>query len=331
MNPEWLRYYIAAKLNDKVEDFDFTAEDFVARVNSDLIGKYVNIASRAAPFLTKHFGGKLAPVSDTALVRSSASTMVAHGAQEEIAQAYANREYGKAIREIMRIADHINEQFDKHKPWELAKDPAKSQTLHEVCSDAIDAFRILTYYLAPILPSTAEQAAKMLGLRIPLRWQDLTAPIATTQPYQHLLSRVDPKQIDALFDVPESAPPPQPAAEASGRATISIDDFSKIDLRIARIVNAEHVGGADKLLKLTLDIGETENGSPRHRVVFAGIKSAYRPEDLIGRLTPMVANLAPRKMKFGVSEGMVLAASGDGPGIYLLAPDSGATAGMRVK
>src|SRR5215469_7898707 len=331
MNPEWLRYYIAAKLNDKVEDFDFTAEDFVARVNSDLIGKYVNIASRAAPFLTKHFGGKLAPVSGGALVRSAASTMVAHGSQEEIAQAYANREYGKAIREIMRIADHINEQFDKHKPWELAKDPAKSQVLHEVCSDAIDAFRILTYYLAPILPSTSEQVAKMLGLRAPLRWQDLTAPIATIQPYQHLLSRVDPKQIDALFDVPDSAPPPQPAAEASGRATISIDDFGKVDLRIARIVNAEHVGGADKLLKLTLDIGETENGAPRHRVVFAGIKSAYSPEDLVGRLTPMVANLAPRKMKFGVSEGMVLAASGEGPGIYLLAPDSGAQPGMRVK
>jgi len=331
MNPEWLRYYIAAKLNDRVEDFDFTAEDFVARVNSDLIGKYVNIASRAAPFLTKHFGGKLAPVSDRAAVRSSASTMVAHGSQGEISKAYANREYGKAIREIMRIADYINEQFDKHKPWEMAKDPAKSQTLHEVCSDAIDAFRILTYYLAPILPSTAEQAAKMLGLRTPLRWDDLTAPIAATLPYQHLLSRVDPKQIDALFDVADAPPSSPPPAGASGPATISIDDFGRIDLRIARIVNAEHVNGADKLLKLTLDVGETENGAPRHRVVFAGIKSAYKPEDLIGRLTPMVANLAPRKMKFGVSEGMVLAASGDGPGIFLLAPDSGATPGMRVK
>jgi methionyl-tRNA synthetase len=232
----------------------------------------------------------------------------------------------------MRIADYINEQFDKHKPWELAKDPAKSQTLHEVCSDAIDAFRILTYYLAPILPSTAAQAAKMLGLRTPLRWEDLTAPIAATQPYQHLLSRIDPKQIDALFEVPTAAgAATQSPAAPSGTTTISIDDFGKMDLRIARIVSAEHVNGADKLLKLTLDIGETENGAPRHRVVFAGIKSAYRPEDLIGRLTPMVANLAPRKMKFGVSEGMVLAASGDGPGIFLLAPDSGATPGMRVK
>ena len=331
MNPEWLRYYIAAKLNDRVEDFDFTPEDFVARVNSDLIGKYVNIASRAAPFLTKHFGGKLAPVGEKALVRTSASTMVAHGSQEEIAEAYANREYGKAIREIMRIADYINEQFDKHKPWELAKDPAKSQTLHEVCSDAIDAFRILTYYLAPILPSTAEQAAKMLGLRTPLRWQDLTAPIAATRPYQHLLSRIDPKQIDALFEIPAPTAAAPSSAATPGTATISIDDFGKIDLRIARIVSAEHVNGADKLLRLTLDVGETENGAPRHRVVFAGIKSAYKPEDLVGRLTPMVANLAPRKMKFGVSEGMVLAASGDGPGIFLLAPDSGATPGMRVK
>jgi methionyl-tRNA synthetase len=332
MNPEWLRYYIAAKLNDRVEDIDFNPDDFVARVNSDLIGKYVNIASRAAPFLTKHFGGKLAPVSDKALVRTSASTMVAHGSQGEIAEAYANREYGKAIREIMRIADYINEQFDRHKPWELAKDPAKLPTLHEVCSDAIDAFRILTYYLAPILPSTAEQAAKMLGLSTPLRWEDLTAPIATTRPYQHLLSRVDAKQIDALFDVPDASGAATPSSAASSdTATISIDEFGKIDLRIARIVNAEQVNGADKLLKLTLDVGESENGAPRHRIVFAGIKSAYKPEDLIGRLTPMVANLAPRKMKFGVSEGMVLAASGDGPGIFLLAPDSGATPGMRVK
>jgi len=171
----------------------------------------------------------------------------------------------------------------------------------------------------------------MLGLRTPLRWDDLTAPIAATLPYQHLLSRVDPKQIDALFDVADAPPSSPPPAGASGPATISIDDFGRIDLRIARILSAEHVNGADKLLKLTLDVGETENGAPRHRVVFAGIKSAYKPEELIGRLTPMVANLAPRKMKFGVSEGMVLAASGDGPGIFLLAPDSGATPGMRVK
>jgi methionyl-tRNA synthetase len=324
MNPEWLRYYIAAKLNDRVEDFDFTAEDFVARVNSDLIGKYVNIASRAAPFLTRHFAGKLTPVGERAQVRGGGSTLVVHSAAEEIAEAYSGREYGKAIREIMRLADYVNEQFDKHKPWELAKDPARLPALHEVCSDAIDAFRVLTYYLAPILPTTAERAAKMLGLPLPLRWTDLTAPIAGTQPYQHLMSRIEMKQIDALFE--PAAPASSPAATTPGVATISIDDFGKIDLRIARIVNAEHVDGADKLLKLTLDIGDD-----RPRVVFAGIKSAYEPEQLIGRLTPMVANLAPRKMKFGVSEGMVLAASGDGAGIFLLAPDSGATPGMRVK
>jgi methionyl-tRNA synthetase len=325
MNPEWLRYYIAAKLNDRVEDFDFTAEDFMARVNSDLIGKYVNIASRAVPFLSRQFGGKLAPISSAAAAQG-ASTTVAQAAAAEIAAAYANREFGKAIREIMRIADHINEQFDRNKPWDLAKDPAKRQLLHEVCSDAVDSFRILTYYLAPILPNTAERVAKMLGLPTPLNWRDLASTPTATHPYEHLMARVDAKQIDALLDLPGAPSAAQAAAQEAAGAEISIDDFGKVDLRIARIVNAEHVDGADKLLKLTLDIGEA-----RPRTVFAGIKSAYKPEQLIGRLTPMVANLAPRKMKFGVSEGMVLAASGEGSGIFLLAPDSGATPGMRVK
>jgi len=335
LNPEWLRYYIAAKLNAKVEDIDFNPDDFVARVNSDLIGKYVNIASRAATFITKHFDGKLAsPDADSA---RETSTGFAYASAEDIAEAYEAREFGKVLREVMRIADRANERFDQAKPWALAKDPARRAELHEVCTDAVNAFRVLTYYLAPVLPATAEKVARMLGLPLPLRWSDLKLTPTTIRPYEHLMARIDPKQIDALLEGPKAAaalstPPAKTAASAptpsqpSGESTITVDDFAKIDLRIAKIVNAEHVEGADKLLKLTLDVGEG-----RTRTVFAGIKSAYKPEDLVGRLTAMVANLAPRKMKFGLSEGMVLAASGDGPGIFLLSPDSGAQPGMRIK
>ena len=334
MNPEWLRYYIAAKLNDKVEDIDFNPDDFVARVNSDLIGKYVNIASRAAPFLTRYFGGRVL-ATNPADKNTYTSTGIAIDSGEDIATFYDAREFGKAIREIMRIADLINQRFDQAKPWELAKNPERHSELHAICSDAIKAFGVLSTYLTPILPAVTEQVAKLFKLQRAFAWDDL----ATYSPeienvigaFTHLMTRVDPKQIDALFDIQEPAlQPSSTGGEAemppATAPTISIDDFSKIDLRIARIVDAEQVDGADRLLKLTLDIGDG-----RHRTVFAGIKSAYKPEDLIGRLTPMVANLAPRKMKFGVSEGMVLAASGDGPGIFLLAPDSGATPGMRVK
>ncbi|MCC7326924.1 MAG: methionine--tRNA ligase [Burkholderiales bacterium] len=332
MNPEWLRYYLAAKLNDRVEDLDFNPDDFVARVNSDLVGKYVNIASRAAPFIQKHFGGALS----AALVEPdpASATGIARGARDAIAAAYNGREYGRAVREVMRIADRINERFDQAKPWELAKDPARRIELHEVCSDTLNAFLALTYYLAPILPATAERVARLFGRAWPLAWRDVDTPATRITPYEHLLSRIDPKLIDTLLMPENPAPQLSPAKaeeDAESRAdaknpTISIDDFTKIDLRIARIVNAERVDGADKLLQLTLDVGEG-----RLRTVFAGIKSVYDPAQLIGRLTPMVANLAPRKMKFGVSEGMVLAASGDGPGIYLLAPDDGAQPGMRVK
>jgi len=328
LNSEWLRYYIAAKLNDRVEDIDFNPDDFVARVNSDLVGKYVNIASRAASFITKYFDGKLsARLPDTGtIVQRAGSTMIAWGAEETIAEGYASREFGKVLREVMRIADRVNERFDQAKPWELAKYPAKRDELQDVCSDALNAFRVLTYYLAPVLPVVTENAAKMLGIALPLRWADIKLSATSTQPYVHLMTRIDPKQIDALIEGPPPSPG-EPAVEpAPAAAPISIDDFSRIELRIARIVDAQHVEGADKLIKLTLDVGE-----PRHRTVFAGIKSAYAPSDLIGRLTPMVANLAPRKMKFGLSEGMVLAASGDGPGIFLLTPDSGASPGMRVK
>ena len=339
LNPEWLRYYIAAKLNAKVEDIDFNPNDFIARVNSDLIGKYVNIASRAATFITRHFDGKLS-VRDAEIghiKERTGSTIIAWGSAEEIADAYEAREFAKVLREVMRLADRINERFDQAKPWELAKDPARRDELQSVCTDALNAFRALTYYLAPVLPHVAERVAAMFGLPLPLSWDDIPNIALSIRPYEHLMARIDPKQIDALLEGPAAAPAPSqpasaapPAAAATSAAaedkTITVDDFAKIDLRIAKIVNAEHVEGADKLLKLTLDVGEG-----RRRTVFAGIKSAYRPEDLVGRMTPMVANLAPRKMKFGVSEGMVLAASGDGPGIYLLAPDSGAQPGMRIK
>jgi len=340
LNSEWLRYYIAAKLNDKVEDIDFNPDDFVARVNSDLIGKYVNIASRVAPFLTKYFDGQLTPAATSTNDAGIAITGAVE-IEEEVAAAYESREFGKALRLIMSFADRVNEYFDAKKPWTLATDPGRRDELHRVCSECITAFYRMTIMLKPVLPQVAELVEQWLGTP-KLTWADLgTKPEGTGRTpsqvavFKHLLNRIDPKQIDALLEGPQAAvlPAPQPSPTAKAGASpsidaaqITIDDFAKIDLRIAKIVNAEHVDGADKLLRLTLDVGDG-----RHRTVFAGIKSAYKPEDLIGRLTPMVANLAPRKMKFGLSEGMVLAASGDGPGIFLLAPDSGALPGMRVK
>ena len=329
MNPEWLRYYIAAKLNDRVEDIDFNPDDFVARVNSDLVGKYVNIASRAAPFLSRHFDGQVAKDDGQ---RTRWWSTLAGDAAGDIAAALDGREFGKAIRRTMELADHINRHFDEKQPWLLAKDPSQRDALHRVCSDCIVGFRNLSVFLSPILPATTRKAADFLGLGRPLGWADLDTDLTRIGHYEHLMTRIDPRQIDALL-APEAASvqtkpaPVAPAAPAAAPGgTISIDDFAKVDLRIARIVAAEHVDGADKLLKLTLDVGD---GRPR--TVFAGIKSAYDPATLVGRLTPMVANLAPRKMKFGLSEGMILAASGEGPGIHLLAPDTGAEPGMRVK
>jgi methionyl-tRNA synthetase len=336
MNPEWLRYYIAAKLNDRVEDFDFTPDDFLARVNSDLVGKYVNIASRAAGFIHSKFGGRLLSVGEDAASESLDPLLDGiRAAAAEVHKSYDAREFGKAIRKIMELADQVNHYFDSKRPWELAKKTPSPGELRIICSVALNAFRLLTLYLKPILPSVAANAEAFLRIE-PLVWSDVARWLPGDHvigAYEHLMTRVDPKQIDALFEAPDTpSPAASSAAESAGTETISIDDFSKVDLRIARIVNAETVNGADKLLKLTLDIGETNSdGSAKHRTVFAGIKSAYQPQDLIGRLTPMVANLAPRKMKFGVSEGMVLAASGDGSGVFLLAPDSGATPGMRVK
>ena len=330
LNPEWLRYYYAAKLNSSMEDIDLNLDDFAARVNSDLVGKYVNIASRAAGFITKRFDGKLAQqIGDTNLIKRLATAAPA------LADLYEAREYGKTLREIMALADAVNQYVDEKKPWELAKNPAASEELHEVCTVSLNLFRLLTLYLKPVLPQVAGMAETFLSIP-PLTWADANTMLLghNIQPYQHLMARVDPKQIAALTDAnKESLQPvaPSPTRHAEAQAhhqaiseTITIDDFAKIDLRIAKIINAEQVEGAEKLLKLTLDIGSET------RTVFAGIKSAYAPETLIGRLTVMVANLAPRKMKFGLSEGMVLAA-GDGGGIYLLAPDSGAQPGMRVK
>jgi methionyl-tRNA synthetase len=331
MSAEWLRYYIAAKLNGRVEDIEFNPDDFVARVNSDLVGKYVNIASRAASFLQRLFDGRIAlPVDPSGA--PTGSTAVALAAADDVAAFIEEREYGKALREIMRIADFANEHFDRHKPWELAKDPASRDLLHAVCSDVIGCFRLLTIYLAPVLPATAERVARELfGMSRGFTWDDLRAPPERIAPYKHLMTRVDAKQLEALLEPP--APPvddtPLPGGAPIGE-TASIDDFARLDLRIARIVDAQVVEGSDKLLKLTLDVGEG-----RHRTVFAGIKSAYEPQALVGRLTAMVANLAPRKMKFGVSEGMVLAASHADEkrqaGIFLLEPHTGAQPGMRVK
>jgi methionyl-tRNA synthetase len=335
MNPEWLRYYLAAKLNGNVEDLDFNPEDFVARVNSDLVGKYVNIASRAAGFITKRFAGRVLPSDPQRDVATARWSLLAQQAEERIAKLYEEREYGRVVREVMNLADEMNAAIDREKPWELAKDPAQEPRLHAVCSDCIHAFRQLTLFLAPILPQTAQRATAMLGLSQPLRWSQLREPMADTiAPYEHLIQRVDPKVLDALFDTanePAAAPAqaaPAKSASAPADATVgevTIEEFAKLDLRIAKIVAAEPVQGADKLLKLTVDIGSEQ------RTVFAGIRSAYAPEQLVGRLTVVLANLKPRKMRFGVSEGMVLAAGPGEKDIFLLSPDQGATPGMKVK
>jgi len=326
MNPEWLRYYIAAKLNANVEDIDFDPDDFKARINSDLIGKFVNIAARSSRFISDRFDSRLAEVKRTQWLGDLPSR---EDILRSIGAHYENREFGKAVRDTMTIADKVNRYFDSVQPWELAKSQKNDTRLHEICSESLDYFRFLCGLLRPMLPHLVKQAEGFLNCELQ-RWDSATKPLPAGHKinrYEHLMTRVEEKQLDALFEVSKeatmTAPSPSPSAAADG--TISIDDFSKVDLRIARIVKAEHVEGADKLLKLTLDAG---NGT---RTVFAGIKSAYDPAKLEGRLTVMVANLAPRKMKFGVSEGMVLAASGDGPGVFILSPDSGAQPGMKVK
>ena len=336
MNAEWMRYYIAAKLNARVEDIDFNPDDFVARVNSDLVGKYVNIASRAANFISKYFNGELAYPSD-------AAELSAHwqNATNSIQADIEAREFGRAIREIMAHADQINQAFDAAQPWLIAKtlaqaDATQREALQHICSSALAGFKALSVMLSPILPAlSARVATELFGLTRHFVWSDAGVLPTRINPFKHLMQRVEPTMLDSLFDTPaaELEPAATPALIPGGEPiadSITIDDFVKIDLRVARIVNCEHVEGSTKLLRLTLDVGEG-----RHRNVFSGIKSAYEPAQLIGRLTALVANLAPRKMKFGVSEGMVLAASHaddkTDAGIYLLDPASGAHPGMRIR
>ena len=354
LDAEWLRYYFAAKLNASLEDIDLKLEDFVARVNSDLVGKYVNIASRCAGFLAKRFDGR---VDAAALMHPLVGEL--RSAADEVAALYEAREFAKAMRRVMELADAVNVFVDAEKPWELARLEGRDADLHRVCSVALECFRILTLYLKPVLPVVAGKVEAFLDVP-PLAWADVAHGLDAARPvkaYQHLMQRVDTQRIDALVEANrqtlEPAPAGKPAkAQAAGNATppaaqdsrtgaamsetaqtdnahISIDDFAKVDLRIARIAKAEHVEGADKLLRLQLDLGALGM-----RQVFAGIKSAYAPEALEGRLTVVVANLAPRKMKFGISEGMVLAASdetGGTAGLFVLSPDSGAQPGMKVR
>ncbi len=334
MNPEWLRYYIGAKLNANVEDLEFNPDDFIARVNSDLVGKYVNIASRAANFITKHFGGDLGYAGDVALLGRQAQGIAAG-----VAEHYEARDLGKAMREIMAVADRINHDFDAHQPWILAKDPANRAQLQDVCSRALQGFKLLSVLIAPVLPQVAARVARELfGLDRTFQWSDAAVLPERINSYQHLMARVDAKQLDALFETDrESAAGIAAPAGASDAATlaaaaavegnsISIDDFLRVDLRVAKVMSADLIAGADKLLKLRLDVGELGV-----RDIFAGIRAAYEPASLVGRLIVVVANLEPRKMRFGVSEGMMLAAGPGGKDIFVLSPDSGALPGMRVK
>ena len=326
LNAECLRYYIAAKLNARVEDIEFNPEDFTARINSDLVGKYINIASRAAGFLAKRFDGKL---SGDLGVEGRALLDGMRAASDNVRELYEEREFGKALRETMLLADRVNEYVDRHKPWDLAKQPGMDTALHDVCSVCIEAFRLLTIYLKPVLPALAAKVEDFLKIA-PLDWAHASRALGahTIGAYQHLMQRVDVKQVDALLE-PPAALAILPGGEALA-PEVTIDDFAKIDLRLAMIVDAKAVEGSDKLLQLTLDAGEG-----RLRTVFSGIKSAYKPEDLVGKMTVLVANLAARKMKFGLSEGMVLAAGhADAkahPGLYVLEPLPGAEPGLRVR
>ncbi|WP_428309640.1 methionine--tRNA ligase [Hydrocarboniphaga sp.] len=353
LDAEYLRYYFSAKLGSGVDDLDLDLADFKARIDSDIVGKYVNIASRCAGFIHNKFGGRLADdLHDEVLFRDFADE------SENLQQLYDAGDYSAAIREIMLMADDANAEIQKLAPWAMAKDPDRADDLHKVCTSFLNAFRQLTIYLKPVLPKLAEKAEKFLNVA-PLLWADAQKPLLdhAINIYEPLAQRIEQKAIDAMLaeEAPTAAVAPLPPGEGGpkgrvrdsqaqaspaspapsspalvpegeGSKTISIDDFSKIELRVARIESADHVEGADKLLRLVLDLGDLGK-----RQVFAGIKSAYAPEKLVGRLTVCVANLAPRKMKFGMSEGMVLAASTEGGAPFLLMPDEGAQPGMRIK
>jgi len=337
LQPEYLRYYFAAKLSDRIEDLDINFDDFTQRINSDLVGKFINIASRCASFINKNFSGTLSSHCDQPELLKEFSS-----AGESIKTNYNNIEYSQAIRQIMTLADRANQYIDEKKPWALMKDPARHQEVQDVCTMGINLFRILMIYLKPVLPKTAEQVESFLNIP-PLKWDDKNEPLLnhTIREFQPLINRIDPKQIEAMKmaaqqDIEKSTAPTTAAAtqtvaapaqeEQAAKEYISIDDFNKVDLRIATVLEADAVEGADKLLRLKVDVGgET-------RQIFSGIKSAFQPEQLIGRQVIIVANLAPRKMRFGLSEGMVIVASGDqGGNMYLVSPDEGAQPGMKVK
>ncbi|RDI39854.1 methionine--tRNA ligase [Aquicella lusitana] len=331
LNPEYLRYYFAAKLSDRIEDLDINFEDFMQRVNSDLVGKFINIASRCASFINKIFAGTLAnQLAEPELYQQFAQ------AGSEIAERYHQLEYSQAIRQIMALADRANQYIDEQKPWVLAKDPARKTEVQAVCSMGINLFRVLMIYLKPVLPHTAKQVESFLNIP-PLQWHDKDTPLLghAICDFKPLIQRIDPKQIEAMkmssqqdmekkitaLETPMSAKEKEEKMEL-----ISIEDFSKVDLRIAKILEAESVEGADKLLRLKVSLGPDET-----RQIFAGIKSAYQPEELIGRHVVVVANLQPRKMRFGISEGMVLAAGPGGKDLWVVSPDPGAESGMKVK
>lgn len=327
LSPEWMRYYIAAKLNSKIEDIDLNLQDFISRVNSDLVGKYVNIAARASGFIAKRFEGRLKDVADSALLAKLTAQ------SEAIAECYESREYARALRDIMALADIVNEYVDANKPWELAKQESKDERLHEVCSELINAFTMLTAYLAPVLPKVAENAAKFLNLEA-ITWANTRETLGkhAINKYEHLMQRVEQKQVDDLIEANKQsiAAAAAPAAEESKYEKVaeqaSFDDFMKIDMRVAKVLNCEAVEGSTKLLKFDLDFGFEK------RIIFSGIAASYpNPAELNGRMVIAVANFAPRKMaKFGVSEGMILsAATADGK-LKLLDVDAGAQPGDKV-
>lgn len=326
LNPEWMRYYIAAKLNSKIEDIDLNLQDFISRVNSDLVGKYVNIAARASGFIAKRFEGKLKDVSDSALLAKLTAQ------SEAIAECYENREYAKALRDIMALADAVNEYVDANKPWELAKQEGQDERLHEVCSELINAFTILTAYLTPVLPQTAANAARFLNLDA-ITWANTRVTLGehTINKYEHLMQRVEQKQVDDLIEANKQSIQTTPAPVEDSKyekvaEQASFDDFMKIDMRVAKVLNCEAVEGSTKLLKFDLDFGFEK------RIIFSGIAASYpNPAELNGRMVIAVANFAPRKMaKFGVSEGMILSAATAEGKLKLLDVDTGAQPGDKV-
>ena len=334
LNPEYLRYYLAAKLSAGIDDLDLNLEDFALRVNSDLVGKVVNIASRCASFINKGFDGRLAEQPDNLELLQGIQSIKA-----EVTAHFENREYGKAIRLIMAQADKANQYINDKEPWVIAKTDKQSAELQAICSTGINAFRLLLCYLKPVLPAMTEKAEAFLNIE-PLQWDDVDYLLTghRLNKFQPLITRVETDKIQAMIDATQKAYAAQQekvASKAAAAATgfepeIGFDDFAKIDLRVARILEAEHVEGADKLLALKLDLGPDQNGDTITRQVFSGIKSAYQPAELVGKLTVAVANLQPRKMKFGLSEGMILAAGPGGKEIWLIAPDTGAEPGLRV-